>query len=427
MERALKRGATQAAVSLSRARFVKLRRRQAKVESLQASTSRGLTLSLYLDGRYSANSTSFLERDALDRFCDECLAMTRTLAPDPHRRLADPELYGPTPGVELDLFDPGYDRLSVDERLAMAVLAEDAARAAGERVVSAVAEVSSQASEALQLHSNGFRGTHRTTWFAVSAQVTVREEGDRRPEDYAWAGARHLAALPDPRGIGEEAARRALERIGSTKVESQRMTLLVENRAAARLVSSLLEPLAGGALQQRRSCFEGKLGEAIGGERLTLVDDPLVPRGIGSRTFDGDGLRARRFPLVEQGRLRAYLVDVYYGRKLGMAPTSGSTSNLVLPVGTLDLDALTAGVDRGVLVTGFLGGNANAASGDFSFGVSGFLVEKGKRVRPVNEMNVTDSHTSLWHRLEAVGNDPYPYSAWAIPSLRFDGVQFSGS
>lgn len=426
MKRALSSGADQAAVSAAHASFVHVKQRVGRIEQLQSSSTRGLTLSIYAGGRYSSNSTSYLESGPLDQFVDEALAMTRQLAPDRYRGLADPELYGPTEGVDIDVVDSGYDDLDMPRRKELVAAAEQAATDGGDAVISATADVTTQSSDFLQIHSNGFRGTQRSTSFFVSVSVTARDEGERRPEDHHYAGARHLNDLPEAEAVGREAARRALGRLGSSKAPSKKMTLVVENRAAGRLVGSLLGPTTGAALQQRRSCLEGKLGEQLGSAALHLTDEPLIVRGLGSRTFDGDGLAARPRSLFVDGRLESYLIDVYYGRKLEMPPTSGSTSNLVMRPGLQSFDQLLRGVKDGVLVTSFLGGNSNPATGDFSMGVSGFTIENGALARPVSEMNIADNHTEFWHRLELVGDDPFPYGGSRIPTLVFSDVQFSG-
>ena len=425
MEYALKQGANQTAVQVSRAQFLDLKRREEKVETLQASTSRGLSLALYVDGRYSSNSTSFLEPEEVRQFVDRSLAMTRALAPDPHRALPDPQLYGPTTGVDLDLVDPTYDDLDMDRRLEMVAQVEQAASSPA--VISVTAGMTNQTSESLQIHSNGFSGERQGTSFYLGAVVTVQDkDDDRRPEDHWYTGARHLEDLPGPEAIGQEAARRALTHLGSAKVDSGCMTMVLENRAAARLVASLLDPLYGMSLQQRRSCFEDKLGQAVASARLNIHDDPLLVRGLGSRTFDGEGLAAKRLPVVTAGELENYFIDVYYGRKLGRPCTTGSPSNLVLEPGTSSLEQLLQQVEQGILVTGFLGGNANPATGDFSFGISGEQIKDGRLVQPVSEMNITGNHLQIWQGLAAVGNDPYPYSSWSIPSLLLQDIQFSG-
>jgi len=188
MEHALKQGAREAAVGVSRARFVDLKRREGKTETLQASTSRGLSVALYVDGRFSSNATSLLEPEALRDFVDQTLAMTRQLAPDPHRYLPDPALYGPTAGVELDLMDPGYDALQMDQRQQRVGQAEAAALAAGDGIISVTSEMVTQSSESLQLHSNGFRGEHGATslCWAPRSPCATRTIGGRRTTTGPW-------------------------------------------------------------------------------------------------------------------------------------------------------------------------------------------------------------------------------------------------
>jgi len=83
-------------------------------------------------------------------------------------------------------------------------------------------------------------------------------------------------------------------------------------------------------------------------------------------------------------------------------------------------------MERGIWVTGFNGGNSNSTTGDFSFGIEGFLVENGKTVKPLNEMNITGNLLILWKNVLETGNDPRLTSSWRIPSILFDKVSFSG-
>jgi PmbA protein len=131
--------------------------------------------------------------------------------------------------------------------------------------------------------------------------------------------------------------------------------------------------------------------------------------------------------VFERGVLRSYYVDTYYGRKLGMAPTTRGASNLAWRLGARSRDGLVADAGEGILVSGFLGGNSNGTTGDFSLGAQGFRIRGGRLAEPVGEMNVSGNHLELWTRLEAVGDDPYPYSASRTPTLVFEGVQFAGT
>ncbi|HSN91333.1 MAG TPA: TldD/PmbA family protein [Anaeromyxobacteraceae bacterium] len=425
---ARRKGAQEAAAEASRLRDVEVRWRDGKLENLSEATKRTLGLELYVDGRYGAVSTSDLRPEAVERFVEDSIELTRALAPDPFRSLPEPALCAGQAAVDLQLEDPGVAGLEPARRRASAQAIEEAARAAkgAEAILSVTAGFSDGTAEVARVHSSGFAGTRRDTQAWMWAEVSVKDADGRRPEDWDAAGSRHLAALPDPGVVGRTAAERALGRLGARKGDSATLTMVVENRAAGRLVSFLLAPLGARALQQRQSFLEGKAGTKVGSDRLDFSDDPLLPRGLGSRLFDGEGLAARRFPVFEAGVLRNHYVDVYYGRKLKMAPTTRAASNLAWKLGPAGRDRLLAAVKDGILVTGFLGGNSNGTTGDFSLGVQGHRIREGRLAEPVAEMNVAGNHLEIWKRLAAVGDDPYAHSPLRTPTLVFEGVQFAG-
>ena len=169
-----------------------------------------------------------------------------------------------------------------------------------------------------------------------------------------------------------------------------------------------------------------KLDVKVASDLFTLLDEPHIVGANGSRYFDAEGVATAPRTVFDRGVLKTYYIDTYNARKMGVEPTISSPSRLLLTPGTKDLDGLVADVQRGILVTGFNGGNSNSSTGDFSYGIEGFLIEDGKLTHPVNEMNVTGNMLTLWQSLVAVGNDAQPIRSWQIPSLVFEGVSFSG-
>jgi len=186
-------------------------------------------------------------------------------------------------------------------------------------------------------------------------------------------------------------------------------------------------PMSGSVLQQKNSYMENMLGKKVASPLFSMTDDPTIPKGFGSRRFDGEGLAAIRRPMIEKGILRQYYINTYYGKKLGVPPTTGSLSNLCFETGKRSLDEMIRDMKTGILVTGFIGGNMNSTTGDFSLGISGLIIENGEIARPVNEMNLSGNMTGFWDRLVESGNDPYPYASVLAPSMRFEGVAFSGN
>jgi len=232
--------------------------------------------------------------------------------------------------------------------------------------------------------------------------------------------------LPTAEILARGAVDRALGKIGQSKMESGLYDMIVENRSAGRLLYSLYGPLQASSIQQKNSFLEGKLDQKIASEILTIIDDPFVISGLGSRFYDGEGLVTKRRVLIDKGVLKSYLVDNYYGKKLGWEPNSGSTTNIIFEYGDKSPDEMVKGVKKGIFVNGFIGGNSNSTTGDFSFGIVGKYIEDGQFVKPVNEMNISGNLIVFLNQLVEVGNDPYVYSSLRSPSFRFKDVQFSG-
>jgi PmbA protein len=423
---ARKQGANEVSANVSTDRSIEVEVRASKVEKLQESMRYGLSLSLYLNHCYSSHRTNDLRRDSLDNFIGEAVGMTRFLAEDSFRALPDPKYYAGQEKLDLNLVDPGYEKIDTAERVRRVKAVEATAMSQSSKIISTTASYNDGFSQNFKVHSNGFEGEESGTYYSISAGVTVNDGQGGRPEDYAFASMRHLKDLPEVTSIGKEAAERALHKIGQKKIASGRYELLVENRSASRLFGDMVGAMTGGSLQQKTSFLEGMLGKSIASEKFTVTEDPFVPAGADSRLFDGEGIAARKRQMIEKGVLKTYYIDNYYGRKLGMEPTTGWPANLIFDLGEKDLAGLIRGVSKGILVSNFIGGNSNSTTGDFSFGIMGFYIENGILRQPVNEMNVTGNFKEFWKQLAALGNDPFPYGGWRIPTLLFHDVQFSG-
>jgi PmbA protein len=422
------KGATEVAALAYRSRSVELIWRDAKIDKVSDATTRGLNLQLYVDGRYSAVRCVDLRPTAVEVFLDQTIRMARSLSIDPHRHLPDPKRYEGRISSDLSLADPTYASVSAAERRNRAKALEDAVRDLDTkaRLISVTSGFGDGERESALVHSNGFEGETRETDFWMDVSATARDPDGRRPQEGASAHCRALDELPGPHELGLLAARRTYDRIGAKKVASAVLPMLVENRSAGRLIAMFLRCLSGRALQQKQSFYERKLGKRVASPVLTLHDEPHLPRGLGSRLWDSDGIAAKRFAVVDAGVLRSYYIDNYYGRKLGRPPTTGTASNLVFSQGKQSAQELLASIPQGMMVTGFLGGNSNDTTGDFSLGVQGFVIRDGERAEPFSEMNISGNQGALWNALAALGDDPYPHSDVRVPTLLFDGVQFSG-
>lgn len=425
MDYALKNGCQAAKLVLYSNSNASFELRDAKMDKLQQASESGLSISLYVDGKYGSYSTNRLDKKELESFIRNGIDSTRYLAEDEARVLPDSSRYYKGGKPDLQQFDNKFYNLNPDDKVDIARAAAEEVLGKDERIISVGSSYSDGEGASYRLTSNGFEGESKSTWFAVSADVAVKGEGEARPSSSWYDSAMFYDKLIKS-GIGTKALERVLKKLGQRKAASGKYTMVLDPMNSGQLLSPLLNALYGSALQQKSSFLLNKLNTKVGSDKLNLMDEPHLIGARGARYFDNEGVATERRPIFENGTLKTYFIDTYNSKKMGVEPTISSPSLLVLQPGNKDLDGLVADVQKGILVTGFNGGNSNKSTGDFSYGIEGFLIENGKLVQPVNEMNVTGNMITLWSSLVAVGNDPRVSSSWRIPSLVFEGVDFSG-
>ena len=279
--------------------------------------------------------------------------------------------------------------------------------------------------------SAGFDGETLQTSYYLSANCSVKGRGEEKPESWWYEGSMFLDSLQSE-GCCRTAFERGLESANPKRLKTGSYCTVIENTVSSKMVSPILAALSGGNLQQGNSFLRESLGRKIFGENLTLTDRPHTPGLPGSRYFDDEGVATRDRDIIRNGVVSSYFISPYYSRKMGIPVTVSGPSVLkfegpsVIQKNELSLSALMQKAGRGILITDFNGGNYNRATGDFSYGVRGFLFEEGRKVHPIREMNVTGNIITLWNNLLAVGNDGRLSSRWLVPSLAFEGVIFSG-
>jgi len=424
MNYAIEKGAQQASVSISNSRSSSVEIRDEKIDKLEQAIQSGLTIRLFVDKKYSAHSTNRLNKDELARFIEQAIEGTKFLSEDEFRSLPEPELYYKGGENNLQTLDSDFGDLDPQKKIDLAFATEKEVLGKDDRIISVSTNYYDGLDEKVMVTSNGFKGDTANSYYGLYASVSVKS-GDARPEA-GWSESAIFFDKLKKDDIGITALKRATNKIGQKKIGSGKMDMIVENKSVSRLLSPLISALNGSSIQQKNSFLIDKLDQKIASEKLTITDDPFIISGRGSRLFDSEGLATRKRAVIDNGVLKTYFIDTYYAKKLQTEPTGSSTTNLVFNIGDKDLNGLIGTVKRGILVTGFNGGNSNGSTGDFSFGIEGFLIENGALGQPVSEMNITGNMKELWTNIGEIGNDINNNAAWLTPSIRFDGVDFSG-
>jgi PmbA protein len=255
---------------------------------------------------------------------------------------------------------------------------------------------------------------------------------DHRVEDSWSSSKRHFKDLERPEEIARKAVERAVRQLGPRKVRTQTVPVIFEPTQTAWLMGFLFGCVTGTAVYQRSTFLADRLGQRIGNERVTVVDDALLPGELGSHPFDSDGLPSRRTVVVERGVLKSYLCNTYAARKLGLRSTGSADgggigpSNFFLQRGGASPKDIIAGTKKGFLLIRTLGHGLNSVTGDISRGAFGLWIEDGAIAYPVSEVTISGNLGRVLEGVEAVGNDLEFHSPVTGPTLKVAEMTVAG-
>ena len=396
-----------------------------EVDKTSHALDRSLQLQLFAKDRFGSFSSNRLDKEGLEAFIREALDTVGMLEADAFRSLPSPERLAKdaVTGQELGLYDPACETLTAEARREMA-LGSVAWPQKG--LIAEEGEYSDSVFDSLTLDSQGLEARHTETSFEIGYESTVEDADGRHYSSYWWDAAPRLEDL-QVKGCAQKAYKRAREQRNPQSVPSGKYTLILDSECASKVVTPVLSALGGYSLQQKNSFLTGSLGKQLFPQGLTILDVPRTKGDTGCRLFDSEGVATREMPVIENGVVKTYFLNTYISRKMEMEPTiEDATRVKVMPFGGCRTqEEVLQKVKDGILVTGFNGGNSNPATGNFSYGIEGFVIKDGKRLHPVREMLITGNFLTLWNHLVVAADDARPCLSKLVPTLAFSDVDFS--
>lgn len=425
LDMARQAGAGKARATLCRSEEDLVATLNGEVDRVTHCVDSSLSFALFADGRFGSFSTNKLDPASLRDFLESSVKTVRTISKDECRDLPDPRrcCSKAITGDELGLTDCRRESMTPEERIRMALDAS----VYRDGILSEEGEYSDSVYKTVVMDTDGVLCLHSETSFDYGVEITIEEDGEKY-SGYWWDSASHLDAL-DARSCGEKALARSRAQVGSDAVPGGRYNMVVDSEVASKMVSPVLRALNAFSIQQNNSFLVDSLGKRPFPEGLTIMDLPHIKGQTCSKLFDSEGVATAETPIIRSGEVCEYFVNTYMSRKLGIAPTvEDATRPKVLPwpESGLGRSEILKICGNGILVTDFNGGNSNPVTGDFSYGIEGFLFENGKVSRPVSGMLVTGNFLSLWKKLIAAGDDARDCMSKLIPTLAFADVDFSG-
>lgn len=434
--RAMALGASDAEAAAAEGEEFSVSVRMRQVENLKQAGSRGLGIRVLMGQRTGSSRTSDLSPAGIDAMVRSALELAKITTEDPHAGLPATEEMGQLT-ADLDLYDESIARMETDWKISQALLAEETALSADPRIENSEGggfetHIGSRAF----VNSRGFAGSYRSSTCGLSVVPVAKQNGSME-RDYWYTSARQASRLESPQEVGRRAAERALRRLGARKVPTQKVPVIFEPRVARNLLGDLFDAVNGGAIYRHASFLAGKLGEKIGSEALTIIDDATIPGLFGTSPFDDEGVPSRRTVVIERGVLKSYLLNTYTARKLGLKTTGNASrglagnasvgpGNFYLEAGTVSERDLIAGVKQGLYITELIGASANTVTGDYSSGAAGLWIENGELAYPVSEITVAGNLTQMLMDLEQTASNLEFIASIAAPSFLIREMTVSG-
>ncbi len=364
-------------------------------------------------------------REAVDR----AVAIASVVPADEYSGLPEPSEVTPVGGI----YDAAIEDYGVEHAVRDALTMLSEAKGVDERVTVDGGGVEAGWGTKAVVNSHGVRQSERSSLIMCYIMGMARDGDAISSFDYQFDNS-HNASGIDPAAVARVFAGKVVGSLGAVSGESFKGTVVLAPKATTEIIVQSIEySVLASAVQKGTSRFADKLGDSVASELITVTDDSRLENGFSTLSFDREGLPPSVLPLLENGVLRNFLYDSYTARREGRASTghagggassvpSVSATNVVMAGGTVSVDEMIAGTDRGVLVTRF-SGNTDPASGDFSGVVKGgYMIRSGKLAEPLTGTLIAGNIFDLLPNVSAVSRETERLFNVVAPHVRLDDV-----
>ena len=330
------------------------------------------------------------------------------------------------------VYDKKFNDLSIDETVELLKNVISKASDSGCEVTGS--GFSASAGKSLIVNSNGVSIENVGTGFGIGLSVTIQKEGQIATA-YNSISSRFYDLDGDK--LANEVCNLAKSSLDTKPIETNDYDVILDYYAATGLLQTFLNAFDGENVRRGRSILKDKIGSQIANPTLSIIDNPLLEKGMHSTKCDGEGSVSKSTDLIKNGILNSFIYDIYTANKEGVKTTSNgyrgsflttpmiSPSNLEFKFSEMtDL----AEIKKGVLTTSVLGAHtANPISGDFSVEASNaFKIENGELTDPINKAMISGNIFEIMKKVEGLNSEIKQYGSFIIPKLLVHDLRVVG-
>ena len=422
LDLAKKLGATDTSVNVGNSISETVNFRNKKLDESNRSDNLGIDITTYIGKKKSSISSSNLLNDNLNILIEKCIETTKNTPEDEFNSLPDKNLLAKEV-KDLNLYDDTH--IENDNKVEYLTRLE-ASASKDKKIVNTESSFVEDKSNFILANSDGCCKGYKTSSF-VASSVAVAKDEISMERDYEYSVKCHLKDIKNAEDLGKKAADLTIRKLSPKKIGSEKIAIIFDKRIARGILGSFASAISSSAISRGTSFLKGKINEKIFSEAVSIIDKPDIFKGLGSKSFDSEGVKIETLNLVEQGILKHYLVDTYNGKKLDLKSNGrcGGTSNLYFENGKISFKDLLSLNSKCLYITETIGRGSNIVTGDYSVGATGFLIENGEFKYPINEITIAGNLKDMFQNLTLADDLEFEYSTNS-PTIMIDGMVVAG-
>ena len=422
LELAKKLGATDASVNVGSSISETVNFRNKKLDESNRSDNLGIDITTFIGKKKSSISSSNLLKENLNVLIEKCIETTKNTPEDEFNALPDKDLLAKEV-KELNLYDDTHiennDKIEYLSKL-------EASASKNKKIINTESSFTEDKSNFILANTDGFRKGFKTSSF-VASSVAVAKDDKSMERDYEYTLKCHLKDIKSAEELGKVAAEQTIRKLSPRKIGSKKIAIIFDKRIAKGILSTFASAITSSAISRGTSFLKDKIGQKIFSNSISIFDKPDILKGLGSQSFDSEGVKTETLKLVEQGILKDYLLDTYNGKKLNLKSNGrcGGTSNLYFENGNVSYKDLLSSNSKCLYITETIGHGSNIITGDYSVGATGFLVENGEFKYPVNEITIAGNFKDMFQNITLANDLEFEYSTNS-PTMMIEGMVVAG-
>ena len=324
---------------------------------------------------------------------------------------------------ELNLYDESHiendDKINYLSRLEVSASRD-------QKIVNTESSFTEDKSNFVLANSDGFCKGYKTSSF-IASSVAVAKDDKSMERDYEYTLKCHLDDIKSAEELGKAAAEQTIRKLSPKKIGSEKIAIIFDKRIAKGILSTFASAISSSAISRGTSFLKDKINQKIFSDSINIFDKPDIVKGLGSKSFDTEGVIIETLKLVEEGTLKHYLVDTYNGKKLNLKSNGrcGGTSNLYFDNGNTSYKDLLNSNSKCLYITETIGHGSNIITGDYSVGATGFLVENGEFKYPINEITIAGNLKDMFQNITLADDLEFEYSTNS-PTMMIEGMVVAG-